>query len=60
MPGLATLPYYARPLASIMPGQTWRDTGHKAALRPVSRVVEKKGVLAQNESKPAQLKIDQI
>ena len=27
--------YYARSIASIMPGQTWRDTGHKA-LCPVS------------------------
>ena len=40
MPGLdmqnyATNPYYARSIASIMPGQTWRDTGHKA-LCPVS------------------------
>ena len=23
-------PYYARPLASIIPGRTRRDTGHKA------------------------------
>ena len=35
MPGLdmqnyATNPYYARSIASIMPVQTWRDTGHKA------------------------------
>ena len=27
--------YYARSITSIMPGQTWRDTGHKA-LCPVS------------------------
>ena len=39
MPGLdmqnyATYPYYARSIASIMPGRTWRDNGHKA-LMPV-------------------------
>ena len=28
-------PYYARPSPSIMPGQTWRDNGHKA-LCPLS------------------------
>ena len=28
--------YYARPSLSIMPGQTWRDNGHKA-LCPLSR-----------------------
>eukprot|EP01043_Picozoa_sp_COSAG02_P012734 COSAG02_NODE_498_length_21087_cov_33.272394_2_plen_98_part_00 len=37
MPGLdmqnyATNPYYARSIASIMPGQTWRDTGHKGLM----------------------------
>ena len=39
MPGakLRHLPYYARIITSIMPGQAWRDTGHKArALCPVS------------------------
>ena len=30
--------YLAKPLASIMPGQTWRDSGHKA-LCPLSDVV---------------------
>ena len=40
MPGLdmqnyATYPYYARSIASIMPGRTWRDNGHKA-LCPLS------------------------
>eukprot|EP01043_Picozoa_sp_COSAG02_P026383 COSAG02_NODE_1519_length_12168_cov_5.127682_9_plen_111_part_00 len=34
---------YARPLASIMPGQTWRDNGHKAlcplCLMPVISVI---------------------
>ena len=35
---LRYLPYYARPSPSIMPGQTWRDTGHKA-LCPVSKAV---------------------
>ena len=29
-----TYPYYARPSPSIMPGQTWRDNGHKG-LMPV-------------------------
>eukprot|EP01043_Picozoa_sp_COSAG02_P023462 COSAG02_NODE_1254_length_13584_cov_15.001483_13_plen_97_part_00 len=34
----ATYPYYAQPLASIMPGQTWRDNGHKG-LMPVITIV---------------------
>ena len=34
-PDLLHTPYYARSITSIMPGQTWRDTGHKA-LCPVS------------------------
>ena len=25
-------PYYARSIVSIMPGLTWRDTGHKAGI----------------------------
>ena len=33
-------PYYARPSPSIMPGQTWRDNGHKA-LCPLSRLDSK-------------------
>ena len=28
----ATVPYYARSIVSIMPGLTWRDTGHKALM----------------------------
>ena len=31
----ATNPYYVRSIVSIMPGQMWRDTGHKA--RPYAR-----------------------
>ena len=43
MPGLemqnyATYPYYARSIASIMPGQTWRDTGHKGLMPGVTGV----------------------
>ena len=45
MPGLATqnyaaYPYYARSIASIMPGQTWRDNGHKALMPVVTAAVK--------------------
>jgi hypothetical protein len=32
-----TYPYYARLSPSIMPGQTWRDNGHKALMPVVNR-----------------------
>ena len=33
-----TYPYYAQSIASIMPGQAWRDTGHKALMPGVRGV----------------------
>ena len=32
----ATVPHYARSIVSIMPGLTWRDTGHKALMPGVT------------------------
>ena len=32
-------PYYARSIVSIMPGRTWRDTGHKGLMPGVSWLV---------------------
>ena len=37
-----TVPYNARPIASIMPGRTRRITGHKGALCPVTLRVLKR------------------
>jgi hypothetical protein len=44
VPGLAVQSYATYPsmpgaLPSIMPGQTWRDTGHKALIPGVNRTV---------------------
>ena len=35
-PDLLHTPYYARSITSIMPGQAWRDTGHKGLMPGVT------------------------
>ena len=51
-PDILHTPYYARSITSIMPGQTWRDTGHKA---PYARCQCRSRLSPSTDSAPSSL-----